>query len=157
MSDEDWYLASASREGTHFGRLEQGAVHARCGREFAPQTGLFGGSGVAVAVLPMQAQQACRQCCAQLGIVVGDRHDIEAPAPNRVRRDQLRAVGVWVKREPGATVLPPAPEPPPVPVAPLPIPGGCRCARKRGHEPHPVGLQCTWRHGRSSCSCMGEA
>lgn len=118
MSDEDWYLESIRRGGTHFGRLEDGAVHARCGVKFTPQADLFGGGGVAVAMLPIQAEQACPDCCAQLGVRV---EEVEAPRPNHARRD-LGPLGTWVRRTPSPTdppsapaALPPVATPPPAP------------------------------------------
>lgn len=100
MSSEDWYLESIRRGGTHYGRLENGTVHAVCGVEFTPQADLFLGSGVAVAVLPMQSGQGCSDCIAhyiaQLQVPVGD---VEARSTG----------GTWVRRQPGATIQPAAP------------------------------------------------
>lgn len=120
--EENWYLQSSHRGGGHFGRLEDGTVRARCGVEFAPQIGLFGG-GAAVATLPMQDGQGCRACCDQLGVPV---EAVEAPRPNHVRHDHQVPPGVMlVRRQPGATALslvptalPLALTPPPAPVPP---------------------------------------
>lgn len=119
VSSEAWYRESSHRGDTHQGRLEDGVVRARCGVEFAPQVGLFGGEAAA-AMLLMQAGQACRACCAQAGVSVAE---VEEPPPNHARRDH-GPIGRWVRRVPGATALPPAPAallaPPPAPAAVLP-------------------------------------
>lgn len=108
---EDWYLDSCWREGTHYGRFDNGTVTARCGLEFTPEQGLFGTGDAAIAVVPMQSQQACRKCCAEVGVRV---EDVEQPPPNQGRRRDPLSLGTWVRREPGTTALPP-----PVPAAPI--------------------------------------
>jgi hypothetical protein len=122
VTNEDWYYLEFLRGGTHFGRLEQdGKVHARCGEEFSPQADLFGGGGPAVAMLPMPAGQACRKCCAQRGLLSAEGvpiQEVESPPPNSVRRD-LRPLGTWVRRTPGAALpSPPATAPIAPPMAP---------------------------------------